>query len=178
MQSLAEYTHSINNGQNTPFTLYYPYMSTAVFAAGCFWGVEQIFAAMSGVQKTRVGYMGGHTANPTYEEVCTDTTGHAEVVKVWFDETQISYETLVEKFFALHDPTQRNRQGVDIGSQYRSEIFTHDSEQEQIAQGILQKIQTKYSKPIATRITSESPFYDAEEYHQEYFKKHNITCHI
>lgn len=153
-------------------------MSTAIFAAGCFWGVEQIFATTSGVTKTRVGYIGGTTPHPSYESVCTDTTGHAEAVKVWFDEEEISYRELVKKFFALHDPTQTNGQGVDIGSQYRSEIFTTGDEQKNIAEEELAIIQQKYAKPIATRITNASEFFEAEEYHQEYFKKHNITCHI
>lgn len=153
-------------------------MSTAIFAAGCFWGVEQIFAKTSGVTKTRVGYIGGTTPNPTYESVCTDSTGHAEAVKVWFDEEKVSYRELVKKFFALHDPTQVNQQGVDIGSQYRSEIFVENEEQNNIAEEELKLIQQKYAKPIATRISPTSKFFEAEEYHQEYFKKHNITCHL
>ena len=153
-------------------------MSTAIFAAGCFWGVEQVFATTPGVTKTRVGYIGGTTQNPSYEAICTDTTGHAEAVKVWFNEEKISYRELVKKFFALHDPTQTNGQGVDIGSQYRSEIFVENEIQNNIALEELQLIQQKVSKPIATQVSPASEFFEAEEYHQEYFKKHNITCHI
>ena len=153
-------------------------MSSAIFVAGCCWGVEQGFATTPGVTKTRVGYIGGTTQNPSYEAICTDTTGHAEAVKVWFNEEKISYRELVKKFFALHDPTQTNGQGVDIGSQYRSEIFVENEIQNNIALEELQLIQQKVSKPIATQVSPASEFFEAEEYHQEYFKKHNITCHI
>jgi len=144
----------------------------ATFAAGCFWGVEASFRQIEGVVATRVGYTGGTTANPTYEQVCSDSTGHAEAVQVWFDPTAVSYDELLDAFWSIHDPTSRNRQGWDFGSQYRSAIFFHDGDQERQATAARDELQGKRSKPIATQIAPASEFYDAEEYHQRYVEKH------
>lgn len=150
-----------------------------MFGAGCFWGVEVAFAQIPGVQATAVGYAGGGVANPTYEQVCTDTTGHAEVVHVDFDPKQVSFETLVETFFKLHDPTQRNRQGMDIGTQYRSVIFAHNDQQRQIAEAVRSRLAPGFTKPIATTIEPWADFYKAEEYHQQYLAKQGKTsCKI
>jgi peptide-methionine (S)-S-oxide reductase len=154
---------------------------TATFGAGCFWGVEAEFAREPGVVATAVGYCGGSTENPTYKEVCTDRTGHAEVVQIQFDPTKVSYEKLVDVFFELHDPTTLNRQGPDVGTQYRSVIFYHTPEQEQIARAVMDRLAKsgEFSSPIVTQIVPAPPFYRAEEYHQQYFKKHGMeTCHI
>lgn len=156
-------------------------MQKATFAAGCFWGVESAFAAIPGVIKTEVGYIGGHTDHPTYEDVCGGDTNHAEAVEVTFDPARVTYEHLVEKFFALHDPTQINRQGPDVGTQYRSAVFFHSPEQQQTAQTIKDQLQQsgKFKKPIATLIESAAPFWRAEEYHQQYFaKRGGGSCHI
>ncbi len=156
-------------------------MEKAVFAAGCFWGVESAFAELPGVSATEVGYVGGKTNQPTYEDVCNGHTGHAEAVQVTFDPAVISYETLVEKFFALHDPTQVNRQGPDVGEQYRSAIFYITPEQEKTAQAVKDKLQQsgRFKKPIATNIVPAAPFWRAEEYHQKYFaKRGGGACHI
>lgn len=156
-------------------------MSTAYFGGGCFWGVEAEFRKLDGVTNTAVGYMGGELDNPTYEQVCTDKTGHAEVVKIEFDDTAISYKELVEKFFAIHDPTQFNRQGPDIGSQYRSAIFVMDDEQREIAKEVIDTLveQEKYDKDIVTTIEEASEFYIAEDYHQQYLEKRGLsTCHV
>jgi peptide-methionine (S)-S-oxide reductase len=153
----------------------------ATFGAGCFWGVEATFRKMPGVTNTAVGYEGGHTKNPTYQDVCTDGTGHAEVVQVEFDPKQISYETLVNAFFKLHDPTQLNRQGPDWGTQYRSAIFYHSPEQQQIAQATKQALAAsgKHSKPIVTEVTPAQEFYKAEDYHQQYLEKRGLaSCHV
>jgi peptide-methionine (S)-S-oxide reductase len=147
-------------------------MQRASFAAGCFWGVEAAFREIEGVVATRVGYSGGATPDPTYEQVCSDTTGHAEAVQVWFDPTVVSYAELLETFWSIHDPTTRNRQGWDFGSQYRSAIFFHGSDQERLAIASRDEHQTALARPIVTEITPASPFYDAEEYHQRYFEKH------
>jgi methionine-S-sulfoxide reductase len=154
-------------------------MEKAVFAAGCFWGVQSYFDQVPGVTKTVVGYTGGHTENPTYEEVCTHTTGHAEAVEVGFDPNQVSYETLVRQFFRMHDPTQLNRQGPDIGDSYRSTIFYHDDEQRKIAERIMKECQADFDQPIVTQIEPAGPFYLAEDYHQKFTEKTGRgACHI
>jgi peptide-methionine (S)-S-oxide reductase len=145
----------------------------ATFAAGCFWHVEAAFGALQGVVSTAVGYMGGNLADPTYEQVCTDRTGHAEVVQVEYDPAQISYAELLELFWDLHDPTSLNRQGPDIGSQYRSAIFFHDPEQEKTARAAVEALNKsgKFRRPIVTQIAPATEFYRAEEYHQQYFSR-------
>lgn len=155
-------------------------MNQAIFAAGCFWGVEYAFLQVPGVTDAESGYIGGHTESPTYEQVCTDETGHAEAVRVTFDPAQVTYEALVRKFFALHDPTQLNRQGPDVGSQYRSGVFYLNEEQKEVAERVRKELQPSFHpKTIATEITAATPFYKAEEYHQRYFEKHpNAVCHI
>ncbi len=156
-------------------------MEKALFAAGCFWGVEDAFRKTPGVIDAVSGYTGGHVENPTYEAVCTDTTGHAEAVEVTFDAQQVSYEALVRKFFTLHDPTQMNRQGPDVGSQYRSAIFTEGESQKEVAERVKAELAPNaYPKTIATEIAPASTFYRAEEYHQRYFEKHpgRAVCHI
>jgi peptide-methionine (S)-S-oxide reductase len=153
----------------------------ATFGAGCFWGVEQEFRQISGVIDAAAGYEGGSLVNPTYQDVCTDKTGHAEVVEVKFDPSVVSYETLVGAFFMLHDPTTLNRQGPDVGSQYRSAIFTHSPEQAEVAQRIKEALDTsgKLKRAIVTEITPATTFYRAEEYHQQYLAKRGMTsCHI
>ena len=152
-------------------------METATFAAGCFWGVEDTFAKLPGVISTMVGYTGGTIKNPTYHQVCSTKTGHAESVQITFDPTIISYDQLLEVFWANHNPTQLNYQGFDIGDQYRSVIFYHTPEQQKKAEAskkVLQASKT-YDKPIVTKITPVEPFYKAEEYHQKYFEKNNGT---
>jgi methionine-S-sulfoxide reductase len=144
----------------------------ATFAAGCFWGVEASFREIEGVLKTTVGYTGGTVGHPSYEQVCSGTTGHAEAVEVWFDPSIISYGDLVGAFWAVHDPTTRNRQGWDFGSQYRSAIFVHDADQEQAALASRDDYQQTLSKEIVTQIVPATEFYDAEDYHQRYFEKH------
>lgn len=154
---------------------------TAMFGAGCFWGVEVTFRNVPGVVDAAVGYSGGHTANPTYEEVCTDRTGHAEVVYVEYDPTKVSYTKLLETFFENHNPTQLNYQGPDHGTQYRSAIFTYSPEQEQEAKAMIEKLtaEKRYAKPIVTVIEPAKPFYKAEEYHQRYLEKRGLaSCHI
>jgi methionine-S-sulfoxide reductase len=153
----------------------------ATFAAGCFWGVQSSFDEIDGVLMTTVGYTGGHTKDPTYEQVCTDKTGHAEAVRVLYDSDRISYADLVSHFFSMHDPTTPNRQGPDVGSQYRSVIFYHDEEQKRIAEDIKDMLEKekKFKRPIVTEIAPASEFYRAEEYHQKYFEKHGkIGCHF
>jgi peptide-methionine (S)-S-oxide reductase len=147
-------------------------LERATFAAGCFWGVEASFREIEGVVRTRVGYTGGRTADPTYEQVCSDATGHAEAVEVWFDPTAVGYDDLLRVFWSIHDPTTPNRQGWDLGSQYRSAIFFHDSEQEQQALASRDEHQRALSRPIVTEIIAAPAFYEAEEYHQRYFEKH------
>ena len=156
-------------------------MNQATFGAGCFWGVESAFQALPGVQSTAVGYMGGDVQHPTYHQVCTDTTGHAEVCQVTFDPAVTGYEELVAYFFRLHDPTQVNRQGPDIGSQYRSAIFYHSAEQEQVARAVKERLDQagRFPRPIATVIEPAGTFWRAEEYHQDYFRKHGLpSCHV
>ena len=149
----------------------------ATFGAGCFWHVEDLFRKTKGVNSTQVGYIGGKLANPTYEEVCTDMTGHAEAVQVDYDPNVISYDELLDVFWKNHDPTSLNRQGPDIGFQYRSAIFVHDEEQKKIAQKSKEKLEQSgvFQKPIVTEITSAPEFYKAEEYHQKYFQKHGFS---
>ena len=156
-------------------------IETATFAAGCFWGVEYKFAQIKGVVNTTVGYTGGHLKNPSYEDVCSGATGHAEAVKVKFDPNQVSYEKLLEEFWELHDPTQLHRQGPDVGTQYRSAIFYQNEEQKKAAIKSKEKLEKsgKYKKPIVTEIVPASQFYPAEEYHQKYWLKNkNFVCHI
>ena len=149
----------------------------ATFAAGCFWGVEAAFREIEGVVKTTVGYTGGRTANPTYEQVCSHATGHAEAVDVWFDPEKVTYEQLLEIFWGIHDPTTRDRQGWDIGNQYRSAIFFHDAGQEELAIASRDGAQQSLSKPIVTEISPAPEFYEAEDYHQRYFEKSGrATC--
>lgn len=147
----------------------------ATFAAGCFWGVEADFRKIEGVTSTAAGYTGGHTDDPNYQEVCSDRTGHAEAVQVEFDPDRVSYEDLLEVFWSSHDPTQVNRQGPDYGSQYRTEIFFHTPEQEVAATRSKAEAQARFSKPIATAITSSPEFYEAEEYHQRYLEKKGLA---
>ena len=154
---------------------------TATFGAGCFWGVEAAFQRVPGVIDTAVGYSGGHTENPTYQDVCTDDTGHAEVVQVTFDPAKASYEQLLNVFWQAHDPTQVNRQGPDFGTQYRSAIFFHSPEQESIAKKSRAALESsgKFRRPIATEITPAGTFYRAEEYHQKYLQKRGAaSCHF
>jgi peptide-methionine (S)-S-oxide reductase len=153
----------------------------ATFGAGCFWGVEATLGRVPGVLETAAGYSNGKTENPTYKDVCTDTTGHAEVVSVTFDPEKISYQQLLDVFWKLHDPTQVNRQGPDFGKQYRSAIFTHSPEQEAIAKKSKQDLDAskKFSQPVATEITPAGTFWRAEEYHQKYLEKRGVqSCHI
>ena len=154
----------------------------ATFAAGCFWGVEYAFSQVKGVTGTVVGYIGGHTSNPTYEQVCSHTTGHAEAVMVEFDPTVVTYEQLVKYFFTIHDPTTKNRQGPDIGDQYRSAIFTHTPEQQRIAEQVKAMLSRSkaYRMPIVTEVAAAPAFYPAEEYHQKYYIKHkgHVQCPI
>lgn len=152
-------------------------MATATFAAGCFWGVEARFRELPGVTATAVGYTGGHTQNPSYQEVCTDKTGHAEAVRVEYDAQRLSYEQLLQVFWECHDPTQRNRQGPDVGSQYRSAIFTHDDSQAAAAERSKQELAAsgRHRRPIATEIVAAGEFYRAEEYHQQYLEKRGLA---
>lgn len=152
---------------------------TATFAAGCFWGVEAAFRQVPGVIDAVSGYTGGKTENPTYRDVCGHGTGHAEAVEVTFDPARVSYEQLLNVFWQIHDPTQVNRQGPDVGDQYRSEIFTHGDEQERAAIASREAEQKNHGKPIATKIEPAPRFWRAEEYHQRYFEKNGgAACHI
>ena len=153
----------------------------ATFAAGCFWGVEETFREVPGVVATQVGYCGGKTKNPTYEDVCTDTTGHAEAVEVEFDPAKVSYDKLLDVFWANHDPTTPNSQGPDFGTQYRSVIFYHTPEQQAAAQASKEKLEAsgRFRRPIVTQIVPAATFYRAEEYHQQYLEKRGLReCHI
>jgi methionine-S-sulfoxide reductase len=156
------------------------YMEKAAFAAGCFWGVEDALQKVPGVIDVVSGYEGGHTANPSYEQVCAGTTGHAETVEVTFDPATVSYETLVRRFFAIHDPTQMNRQGPDVGAQYRSVIFYDSPAQQEVAEKIKAELRPNYlPKTIATSIEPAKTFWRAEDYHQDYAVTHpNAACHI
>ncbi len=152
-------------------------LEKAAFGAGCFWGVEELFRPIDGVVSTQVGYMGGNTDQPTYEDVCTDQTGHAEVVEVTFDPARVSYERLLEVFWKNHNPTTLNRQGPDEGSQYRSVIFYESPEQQRLAEAskkMLEDART-YSRPIVTQIVPVQTFYRAEDYHQQYLAKRGKT---
>ncbi|MBT3182256.1 MAG: peptide-methionine (S)-S-oxide reductase MsrA [Deltaproteobacteria bacterium] len=153
----------------------------ATFAAGCFWGIEETFRQLSGVKSTAVGYMGGDLDDPTYEDVCNDTTGHAEVVQLEYDPETISYPDLLNTFWSCHDPTQLNRQGPDVGTQYRSVVFYHDEEQRIMAEKSKTRLikSGKYSKEIVTKIILASTFYEAEEYHQKYLQKNGTgSCQL
>jgi peptide-methionine (S)-S-oxide reductase len=143
----------------------------ATFAGGCFWGVEAAFREIEGVLQTRVGYTGGQAKDPSYEQVCRHTTGHAEAVEVLFDPAQVSFEALLETFWRIHDPTTLNRQGWDVGDQYRSAIFVHDADQAALAASSLEHEQHTLTKPIVTEIAPAGVFYEAEAYHQQYFEK-------
>jgi methionine-S-sulfoxide reductase len=147
----------------------------ATFGAGCFWGVEAAFRRLDGVTKTRVGYAGGGVENPTYKQVCSDTTGHAEVVEVTYDPGKVPYEQLLAVFWAEHDPTQVNRQGPDFGSQYRTVIFVHDEEQRAAAEASRAQVQERLSRPVATTIEDAPPFWEAEDYHQQYLEKRGLA---
>ena len=152
---------------------------TATFAAGCFWGVQYYFDQVPGVSKTTVGYTGGDVSNPTYEQVCTGQTGHAEAVQLEFDSQTVSYSELLRHFFRLHDPTQLNRQGVDVGSQYRSVVFYHTDEQKQQAMSAVKELEPNYDKSIVTEVVPAAEFYPAEEYHQKFTEKTGRGyCHV
>ena len=153
-------------------------MEKATFGAGCFWGVEEAFRRIKGVVSTVVGYAGGKTENPTYKEVCTDKTGHAEVIQIEFDPSKITYDDLLAVFFQIHDPTTRNRQGPDVGSQYRSVIFYHSPKQKNSAEAYVQQLNLsgRFNGPIVTEILPAGPFYLAEEYHQKYHEKHGAVA--
>ena len=149
----------------------------ATFGAGCFWHVEDLFRKTNGVTSTKAGYTGGNLTNPTYEEVCTDMTGHAEAVQVEYDPNVISYNELLDVFWSNHDPTSLNRQGPDIGKQYRSAIFYHDDDQKKIAEKSKEELEKsgRFQKQIVTEIVHAPEFYKAEEYHQKYFQKHGLS---
>jgi peptide-methionine (S)-S-oxide reductase len=154
---------------------------TATFAAGCFWGVQAEFDKVKGVVQTTVGYTGGRTEKPTYNDVCSDATGHAEALQVVYDSTVVTYEQLLDRFWLIHDPTTLNRQGPDFGSQYRSAIFFHSPEQQAAANTLKDKLEKarRFRRPIVTQIVPAATFWPAEEYHQKYFKKHGGgSCHI
>jgi peptide-methionine (S)-S-oxide reductase len=156
-------------------------MEKATFGAGCFWGVEAVFRQAVGVVSTAVGYMGGTLEHPTYQDVCTDKTGHAEVVQVTYDPSNIAYQDLLKVFWENHDPTTLNRQGPDVGTQYRSVIFYHTPEQEELARKSKQELEhsAKLGKPVVTQIAAASPFWRAEEYHQQYLEKRGLaSCHL
>ena len=153
-------------------------MAKATFGAGCFWGIESAFRQVKGVRDATVGYMGGTLPNPTYKDVCTDRTGHAEVVQVDYDPAQVSYEDLLRVFYEIHDPTQLNRQGPDYGRQYRSVIFFQDAEQEAAARAITEQLDKskRFPRKIVTQIAPATEFYRGEEYHQRYFEKQGISA--
>jgi len=156
-------------------------MAKAIFAAGCFWGVEATFRQLPGVISTRVGYTGGQLPSPTYKDVCTDRTGHAEAVEVEYDPSRLSYEKLLDVFWENHDPTQLNRQGPDWGTQYRSAIFFTSPEQEAAARASKERLEKsgRYNQPIVSQIVPASTFYEAEDYHQQYLEKRGLaSCHI
>jgi peptide-methionine (S)-S-oxide reductase len=156
-------------------------MAKATFGAGCFWGVEAAFRQVPGVTATAVGYLGGTMKNPTYKDVCTDRTGHAEVVQVDFDPSKVTYDQLLEVFWRSHDPTTPNRQGPDVGTQYRSAIFYHDAEQEKAARASKEVLEraNAFKRPIVTEITPATEFWRAEEYHQQYLEKRGLAqCHV
>jgi methionine-S-sulfoxide reductase len=161
------------------YTSTMPGLQKALFAAGCFWGVQYYFDQVPGVAETTAGYTGGHTKNPTYDEVCTHLTGHAEAVCIAFDPNTVSYQLLVRHFFRMHDPTQADGQGNDIGDQYRSAIFYFNDLQKMIAESIRKELHPTYKKPIVTQITMAGPFYKAESYHQKFAQRTGIgACHV
>lgn len=151
--------------------------ATATFAAGCFWGVEDTFRHTEGVIDTRVGYTGGHAEEPTYQQVCSGTTGHAEAVEVSYDPEQISYRDLLDIFWRVHDPTQVDRQGPDVGTQYRSAVLTHSEDQARDAKESKQATEERLGTPVATEIVPADTFWEAEDYHQQYFEKQGISRH-
>jgi len=154
-------------------------MEQAIFAAGCFWGVQYYFDQVPDVTSTTVGYTGGTTENPTYEEVCEHTTGHAEAILIEFDASKVSYKTLVKQFFRMHDPTQLNRQGPDVGDNYRSAIFYITDKQREVAEAVKEELQPKFDGQIVTEITQAGPFYQAEDYHQKYTERTGRgACHV
>ncbi len=156
-------------------------MQVATLAAGCFWGVEAAFRRVPGVTATSVGYIGGHSTHPTYEQVCCDRTGHAEAVRIEFDPAVVSYEHLLDVFWQTHDPTQLNRQGPDVGSQYRSVIFFHSPEQEQAARAAKERLTAsgRFRRPIVTEIVAAGDYWPAEDYHQQYLEKRGrASCHL
>ncbi|MEO6808728.1 MAG: peptide-methionine (S)-S-oxide reductase MsrA [Isosphaeraceae bacterium] len=156
-------------------------MNQATFGAGCFWGIEEAFRKVEGVVKATSGYMGGHLDAPTYEDVCTDATGHAEVVQVEFDPARVTYDQLLDLFWQIHNPTTLNRQGPDVGTQYRSVIFTHDEPQQAAALASKARVQAegRFPGPIVTEITPAPPFHPAEEYHQRYLARRGLSsCHL
>ncbi|SDE17997.1 MULTISPECIES: peptide-methionine (S)-S-oxide reductase MsrA [Kordiimonas] len=156
-------------------------MAKATFGGGCFWGVEEIFRTMDGVTGTRVGYMGGAKEQPSYEEVCTDKTGHAEVVQVEFDPAKVDFGALVDVFFDNHNPTELNRQGPDVGTQYRSAIFYHDDEQKKVGEEKKAALiaSGRFKRPVVTTLEKADTFWEAEEYHQQYLAKRGLSsCHI
>lgn len=156
-------------------------MEKAAFGAGCFWGVEAAFRRLEGVTATAVGYMGGHTQSPTYKEVCSDTTGHAEVVQVEYDPAVVGYGALLDLFWRCHNPTELNRQGPDVGTQYRSAIFTYSAAQQEAAEASRARLDAsrKYEHPIVTEITPAATFFKAEDYHQQYLEKRGLaSCHL
>jgi peptide-methionine (S)-S-oxide reductase len=150
----------------------------ATFGAGCFWGVEHFFREVPGVSAAVSGYSGGHLERPTYRQVCSGATNHAEVVEVTFDPAKVDYGTLVDLFFKMHDPTTMNRQGPDVGTQYRSAIFTHSPEQERVAKERLEAAKARFKRPIVTVIEPAQTFWPAEDYHQRYFEKNGGSCHV
>lgn len=178
MSTPTESTSATNDSTSSATT---PTTQIATFGAGCFWGVEETFAQVPGVVATAAGYEGGTLANPTYKDVCTDRTGHAEVVQVTYNPAEVSYEQLLDIFWNNHNPTQLNRQGPDFGTQYRSVIFYHTPEQREAAEASLaaQEQSGKWKRPIVTQIVEATPFYRAEEYHQRYLAKRGLSnCHI
>ena len=175
MMDQDQFIDRVHSDPNDPNTL------EATFAAGCFWGVEHFFAAVPGVVFTEVGYTGGKVKHPTYQQVCGGRTGHAEAVHLRYDPNQISYEALVRLFFKMHDPTTPNRQGSDVGTQYRSAIFVHSDEQKQIASAVIRQLTAEraFKQRIVTQLVPAATFWRAEAYHQQYFKKHpGRSCHI
>ncbi|MCL4236056.1 MAG: peptide-methionine (S)-S-oxide reductase MsrA [Deltaproteobacteria bacterium] len=154
---------------------------TAVFAAGCFWGVEEVFARTPGVTATAVGYTGGVIDNPTYEDVCADTSGHAEAVRIEFDSEIVNFADLLNIFFENHDPTTLNRQGPDVGTQYRSAVFYQDENQRRVTLDTIRELEAsgRFTRPIVTEIVPAAPFFRAEEYHQRYLEKRGLShCHV
>lgn len=180
--SLVGFSAGKSLGKGTQVTGKTPFLSTAVLAGGCFWGVEEIIREIPGVLETVVGYTGGSSKNPKYEDVKTGKTGHAEAIQIKFDEAKLSYEALLKEFFRLHDPTTKNRQGNDVGSQYRSAIFYQDDTQRQTAEKVKALVEAsgKWKGTVVTEIVKATEFYPAEDYHQDYLQKNKggYTCHF